>query len=254
MAEGLADPTNVQVMQQFALVVLEWLNAAEVPMKFSHRQLGPIGSRFMLLLVGLALLGTRPAASGAREDQPDAPTNLDAIAVSIQEAVLTWSAVSADADITRYSIHRNGAWLATVGIQTPAYVDISVQASTTYTYTVRAIGADDESSRASNVVTIQIPALPENADIAPPSRPESLTATAILGGILLDWYAASDDSDITVYLIRRNGKALTIVRSGVLSYIDPITQLPTTAIYTVEAIDVMGQHSAPSNAASLVPL
>ena len=92
------------------------------------------------------------------ENGPDAPTNLDAIAVSIQEAVLTWSAASADADISRYSIHRNGAWHATVSTQTPAYVDIGVQASTTYTYTVRAIGNNDESSRASNAVTIQIPA------------------------------------------------------------------------------------------------
>jgi len=107
-------------------------------------------------------------------------------------------------------------------MQAPAYVDISVQASTTYTYTVRGIGADDDSSRASNAVTIQIPALPESADIAPPSRPGTLTATAIVG--------------------------------GTLSYTDPIAQVPTTAIYTVEAIDVMGQHSPPSNAASLAPL
>jgi len=223
-------------------------------MKFSQLQLGSIGSRFKLLLVSLALLGSAQVAGGASADRPNAPANLDAIAVSIQEAVLTWSAANSDAGITRYSIHRNGAWLATVGSQTPAYIDISVQASTTYTYTVRAIGADDDSSPASNAAMVQIPALPENADIAPPSYPGSLTATAILGGVLLDWYDASDDSDITAYLIRRNGKALAIVQSGVLSYIDPIAQLPTTAIYTVEAIDVMGQHSVPSNAASLAPL
>ena len=222
-------------------------------MKYSQLQPGHIRTRLILLVVCLALLGIVPAAGAESEHRPDAPANLDVIAVSVQEAVLTWSAASAD-DVTRYSIHRNGAWHATVGIQTPAYVDISVQASTTYTYTVRAIGADDESSRASNAMTVRIPALPENADIAPPSRPGSLTATAILGGVLLDWYDASDDSDITVYLIRRDGKPVAIVRSGTLSYTDPIAQVPTTAIYTVEAIDVMGQHSAPSNAASLAPL
>jgi len=85
---------------------------------------------------------------------------------------------------------------------------ISVQASTTYSYTVRAIGADDDSSPASNVATIQIPAMPENVDISPPSTPGSLTATAVVGGVLLDWYDASDDSDITAYLIRRDGKPL----------------------------------------------
>ena len=51
----------------------------------------------------------------------------------------------------------------------------------------------------------------------------------------------------------RDGKPLAIVRGGVLSYTDSIAQLPTNAIYTVEAIDVMGQHSAPSNAAALAP-
>lgn len=219
-------------------------------MKFTHFQLGSIGSRFMLLLVCLVLLGSTPVAGEEDERRPDAPTNLDAIPISVEEAVLTWSAASADADISRYSIHRNGAWYATVKPQTPAYIDIGVQASTTYTYTVRAIGTNDESSRASNAVTIKTPAMPETADIAPPSRPESLTATIIVGGILLDWYDATDDTDITVYLIRRDGKAIAIVRSGTLSYLDPIAQLPTTAIYTVEAIDVMGQHSAPSNAAS----
>jgi hypothetical protein len=223
-------------------------------MKFRHFQLGSIGLRFMLLMVCLMLLGSSPVAGEEDERRPDAPTNLDAIPISIEQAVLTWSAASADADISRYSIHRNGAWYATVSTQTPAYVDIGVQASTTYTYTVRAIGTNDESSRASNAVTIKTPALPETADISPPSRPESLTATIIVGGILLDWYDATDDSDITVYLIRRDGKPITIVRSGTLSYLDPITSVPNPVTYTVEAIDVMGQHSAPSNAASPVQL
>jgi hypothetical protein len=96
-----------------------------------------------------------------------------------------------------------------------------VQASTTYTYTVRAIGADDDSSLASNAVTIQIPALPENADSAPPSHPGSLTATAILG-------------------------------AGTLNYLDKSVSASATSIYTVEAIDVMGHHSPLSNAISVV--
>ncbi len=222
-------------------------------MKSSHLQIGSIGSRFLLLLACLVLLGPAQIAGGASASRPDAPTTLVAIAVSIQEVVLTWAAPSADSGITRYSIHRNGAWLTTIGIQTPAFVDISVQASTSYTYTVRAIGPDNESSVASNIATAQTPALPETADISPPSSPGTLTATALPSSILLDWYDASDDSDITAYIIRRDGKALAIVPSGTLSYTDTSMQAPSAAIYTVEAIDIMGQHSAPSNAAAASP-
>ena len=81
-----------------------------------------------------------------------------------------------------------------------------------------------------------------------------MTATAIIGDILLDRYDASDDSDITVYLIRSDDQAIAIIRSGRLNYLDLIARVPPTIIYTVEAINVMGQHSAPSNAASPIRL
>jgi len=219
----------------------------EDPMKFSCLHLERNKTRFVLLLVGLALLGITPVASGISEPRPDAPAQLDAIATSVQQVVLTWSAPTANTGITRYSIHRNGEWLATVGSHSPDFIDTNVRASSTYSYTVRAIGADDESSAASNVATVQTPALPETVDISPPSIPGSLTATAVSSGVLLDWYDASDDSDITAYLVRRDGLAVAIVPSGRLSYIDTNVQPPTTAIYTVEALDVMGQHSQPSN-------
>jgi len=53
------------------------------------------------------------------------------------------------------------------------------------------------------------------------------------------------------YIVRRDGLPVALVPSGALSYTDTSVQPPATAIYTVEAIDVMGQHSAPSNAASV---
>jgi predicted phage tail protein len=221
-------------------------------MKLSHLYHRRFISRFMVLLVGLAFLGIAPAASDASERRPDAPTNLHVLATSVQAAVLTWSPPRVDSGITRYSIHRNGAWLTTVGSQSSAYVDISVQASSIYTYTVRAIGTDDDSSRASNAATVHIPVLPETVDIAPPSAPGTLMATPISSGVLLDWYDASDDSDITAYLIRRDGRAVAIVASAVLSYTDTSIQPPATPIYTVEAVDVMGHHSPPSNAVSVV--
>src|SRR5262245_30839807 len=219
-------------------------------MKFNHLQRGRIKSRLALFLVSLTLLGAAPAASGESEPRPDPPTNVDAIAVSVQEVILTWSAPSADAGITRYSIYRIGVRLATSLSQTPAFVDIDVHPSAIYTYTVRAIGPDDDSSAASNIAFAQTPALPETPDISPPTSPGSLTATALPNGVLLDWYDAIDDSDITVYIVRRDGLPIAIVRSGTLSYIDMTAQPPATAIYTVEAVDVMGQHSAPSNAAA----
>jgi len=219
----------------------------EYPMKLSP-QLGQVALRYVPLLIGMALIGAAPVARGASEQRPDPPASLDAFAVSAQQTELAWAPASSGDGVQRYSIHRNGAWLATVGSRTPAFIDLDVQASQTYTYTVRAIGTTDDSSLASNIAVVQVPALPETLDISPPSAPAALTATAVPGGVLLDWYDAADDSDLTAYLIRRNGLEIKIVRSGVLSYLDPSAP-PEGAIYTVEAIDVVGHHSGLSNAA-----
>jgi hypothetical protein len=88
-------------------------------------------------------------------------------------------------------------------------------------------------------------------DTEPPSSPEALTATAFPGYILVDWYAASDDTDIAGYRILRDGQPLAVVDGGTLSYRDTTVQAATTYSYRVEALDAAGNHSIPATTDSV---
>jgi hypothetical protein len=59
--------------------------------------------------------------------------------------------------VTGYDISRNGAPLTSVGVQT-SFIDSTVSASTSYTYTVKAHDAASNQSAASNPYTVTTPA------------------------------------------------------------------------------------------------
>src|SRR6185436_9496869 len=91
-------------------------------------------------------------------------------------------------------------------------------------------------------------------DRTPPSEPEELYATAYPGYNLLDWYYSIDDSDVTAFLIRRNGRRLALVRTGTLSYVDTVIQPGMSYTYTVESNDTVGHHSPPSASSTVTAL
>lgn len=195
-----------------------------------------------LVLACIALPGGPVKANSA----PPPPSDLTALALSVQKVVLDWSAAEADPALIRYSIRRNDVRIAVVSGQQHSYIDTEVQAGTPYTYTVRAI-ADNDASLASNSASVQVPSQPDTPDLTPPSAPGMLTAVISGSSVLLDWYDASDDSDITAYLVRRDGIPLALVPPGTLSYQDNTAQPGTAYTYTVEAIDVVEHYSQPSN-------
>ncbi len=80
---------------------------------------------------GTTRLGPVPDAA------PSKPTNLLATAISASEIDLTWTASTDDLGIAGYDILRGGSVIASIGNVT-TYADTSAQASTTYTYNVRA--------------------------------------------------------------------------------------------------------------------
>lgn len=218
-------------------------------MTFSHFALGRMRSRITLLLVGLAFLSTASAAGGASTQNPIMPLDLTAIAVSVHEVDLAWPP-AADR-VYSYTIRRNDLLLATVYGDVQTYTDTSVRPSSTYTYTVVALYPSWAESPPSAPAIVYTPALPDTPDTSPPSPPTNLTAITVGNAVFLDWYDASDDSDITAYLVRRDGLLLTTVNGGTLSYSDTTVLSATTYLYSVEALDVMGQHSAPSNNVSV---
>lgn len=218
-------------------------------MKFSYLPFGHIRSRFMLILVCLVLLGTVPAAGGSGAQSSAVPLDLTALALSVREVDLAWSP-AADS-VYSYTIRRNDLLQATVYGDVQTYTDTSVRPSSTYTYTIVAAYTSRAESPPSAPVVVRTPALPDTPDTSPPSPPTDLNAVIIDDAVFLDWQDAADDTDITVYQVRRDGLLLATLNSGTLSYSDTTVLSATTYLYSVEALDVMGQHSQPSNLATI---
>jgi len=128
---------------------------------------------------------------------PAAPTGLSATAASYAQVNLTWTDASANED--SFQIERRqgaGAWtlVGTRPADFTSYPDSTVVGATTYTYRVRAVNSDGESSYSNEAATTPpyppIPPIP------------SLTATAISSSqIRLDW---TDTSSVeTGFTIQR---------------------------------------------------
>lgn len=86
-------------------------------------------------------------------------------------------------------------------------------------------------------------------DEEPPSTPTNLTATASPGQAALSWSSAVDNVAVAGYTIYRDGAEIGTVNSSVLSYLDTAVLPETTYSYTVDAFDVAGGHSLPSEPA-----
>lgn len=82
---------------------------------------------------------------------PTAPANLKAAPVAANQINLTWSASTDNVAVRGYDVYRNGSKIATVNaLAATSYGDATLQAGTTYTYTVRAFDAAGNVSPASN--------------------------------------------------------------------------------------------------------
>jgi hypothetical protein len=93
--------------------------------------------------------------SGAPGDTtaPSTPSGLSAIPVSNSEVDLTWAASTDDVGVTAYEVYRDGQLIATVP-PTPAYADLNVSASTTYSYEVDAVDAAGNGSGRGGPVSV----------------------------------------------------------------------------------------------------
>lgn len=205
----------------------------------------------LLLVVAALVLAIAPTGAASATSDPPAPGDLSAVALSVQKVVLRWVAAPLDPAAIRYSIRRDSTRIAVVNGDQLSYIDITVQPGRAYVYSVRAIEGE-EASLASNSVTVQVPSLPDTPDLTPPSPPENLTAAASESMVLLDWYAANDDTDITAYLLRRDGLPLALLGAGTLRYEDTGLTSGANYTYTVEAFDVVEHASMPSNPVQVV--
>ncbi|MDP2650144.1 MAG: peptidoglycan-binding protein, partial [bacterium] len=72
---------------------------------------------------------------------PSMPTNLMAGAYASSRIDLSWTASTDDVGVTQYNIHRNGAYLTSVGGTVTSYSDTGLSPSTNYSYYVIAYDA-----------------------------------------------------------------------------------------------------------------
>lgn len=97
--------------------------------------------------------GASSGGGGTTDTQaPTAPTNLSSTGKTASSVSLSWSASTDNVGVTGYDVYRNGTY---AGSSTgTAYTDSGLQASTTYTYTVKAKDAAGNVSAANGSVNV----------------------------------------------------------------------------------------------------
>jgi chitodextrinase len=88
---------------------------------------------------------------------PSTPSGLTALAISSSRIDLSWTASTDDVGVTGYRVYRGGTEIATVSAT--AYQDMTVQPSTTYSYTVAARDAAGNQSPASDPASATTPSV-----------------------------------------------------------------------------------------------
>ncbi len=97
-----------------------------------------------------------------------------------------------------------------------------------------------------------IPCSTTTLDIQPPSTPENLTATIINSTqVDVSWNPSTDNSAVAGYTIYRNNVAIANVSYGNSSFLDSNLTPNTTYNYFVEAFDLSGNYSNPSNQSAI---
>ncbi|HVN26215.1 MAG TPA: fibronectin type III domain-containing protein [Candidatus Paceibacterota bacterium] len=179
---------------------------------------------------------TTPAS--ADTTPPSTPTGLSATAVSSSQINLSWTASNDNVGVAGYKIYRNGSQIATSSGTT--YNNTGLTAGTTYTYTVAAYDAANNTSAQSTSANATTQS---SGDTTPPSTPTNFTATVYSPTqINLAWTASTDNVGVSGYKIYRNGTQ--IATSTQTSYSNTGLSVNTTYTYTVAAYDAAGNVSA----------
>jgi glucose/arabinose dehydrogenase/PKD repeat protein/fibronectin type 3 domain-containing protein len=172
---------------------------------------------------------------------PTTPTGLTAAPASGSKIDLTWTGSTDDVGVVGYKVFRSGTQVGTT--TATSYSDTGLNDATTYSYTVRAYDAADNTSAASNTASAT------TMDVTPPSVPANLAAQVVSSTqVNLSWNASSDNVGVTGYKVFRDDTLVTTATGT--SYQDTGRSAGTTYSYTVLARDGAGNESAKSSLAS----
>ena len=175
---------------------------------------------------------------------PTKPANVRKVSAVHNRAVIAWNASTDNVAVTGYRIYRNGTQIGTTTTAL-TFNDTTVQPSTTYAYTVRAIDAANNLSAISTALSVVTPAAP---DTQAPTAPPSLVKNKVKAeSVSMKWNASTDNRAVTGYKVYRNGVLLKTL-AVVLKYKDKTAKPSTAYTYTVKAFDAANNLSVASNA------
>ncbi|MGN7356923.1 lytic polysaccharide monooxygenase [Paenibacillus sp. SAF-054] len=180
---------------------------------------------------------------------PSAPSGLVASNVSANSASLSWGASSDNVGVTGYKVYNGSTLVATTGGSALSYNVTGLTASTSYTFTVKAVDAAGNISAASNAATFTTSSLPP-VDTTAPSAPAGLqvSGTPTSTSISLIWNAATDNVGVTGYRVYKGTALAGTVAGTTLNYTATGLTANTSYTFTVRAIDAAGNEFANSNA------
>ena len=190
---------------------------------------------------------------------PSAPGTLTASAASATQINLSWGTATDDVGVIGYRVERcTGPPCANFSqIATPAgtsFNDTGLNASTSYSYRVRAVDAASNFGPYSNSTSATTHAPP---DTTPPSAPGTLTSSAVSSTqIDLFWGAATDNVGVAEYRVERCTGAGCVsfqqfATPTAATFSDTGVTASTPYSYRVRAVDTAGNPGAYSNTSSV---
>jgi chitodextrinase len=180
---------------------------------------------------------------------PTTPENFAVTTLSSTQISTTWNASKNHGGIDYYEVWRNSALLTQS--ETTGYLDTGLITSTTYCYSVRAIG-DDSGEKSDFTETICDTTFPYD-DIGPPTIPQNLISNALSSTkIQLFWEPSTDDLAVSGYRIYRDDVSISTALSN--TYTDTGLINSTAYCYAVSAYDRLDQESDISNASCTTTL
>ena len=194
----------------------------------------------------LSDMNTPIGPQGPDTTPPSDVTGVTATAISATQINLSWTAATDNVGVTGYRVERcQGAGCTTfVQIATPAtpsYSDLSLTASTSYSYRVKAVDAATNVSV--NFSTVASSTTQAPSDTTPPSDVTGVTATVVSPTqINLSWAAATDNVGVTGYRVERcQGAGCTsfvqIATPAGTTFGDTTLAASTSYSYRVKAVD-----------------
>jgi chitodextrinase len=187
-------------------------------------------------------LAITTSSSSSDTTPPSVPTNLLQSLLTDSSVTVSWTASTDNVGVTGYNILRNGTQVGTSS--TTSYLDLDLNPSTTYSYTIEAYDAAGNTSAQSSTLSVTTPA---TTDTTPPSTPTNLASSNITSNsVTLTWTASTDNVGVTGYYILRDGSSIGSTTNT--TYGDSGLSPDTNYTYAVEAFDLAGNISAPTSA------